>query len=112
MQYQGGLGGTPHREGEGGAPSKQDHTPFMRGLIQEMGGSPQDLQRPHTSRQSGVEGAGEEGRESTGVGEGAPPPLGGRGTPEEQACVLFYNIVNAPLGRSQPNGQAPARHIR
>ena len=72
---------TPPRRREGGAPPDQERTSILRGLIQKMGGSPQDLQRPHTSRRSGAEGAEEEGRETAGVGEGAPPPLGGRGTP-------------------------------
>ena len=61
----------------------------MHGLIQEMVGRPQDLQMPHTARRNGVEGAGEEGRETTRVGEGAPPPLGGRGTSEEQAHDVY-----------------------
>ena len=37
------MGGVPHQEGEGGGPPKQERTPFVRSLIQEMWGSLQDL---------------------------------------------------------------------
>ena len=63
-----GRGDPRTKGGGGGAPPKHERTPFVLGLIREMGGSPQDLQRPHTSRRSGVEGSGEDGRESAGVG--------------------------------------------
>ena len=82
----------------------------MRDLIQDMGGSHQDLQIPHTARRSGEEGEGEEGRETAGDGEGGPPPLGWRRTPDEQVRVLFNNTVNTPPGRIPPSGQAPATH--
>ena len=89
----------------------------MRGLIQEMGGSPQYLQRPHTAIQSGAVGAGGEAQAATGVGEGAPPPLGRRGAPEEQVRAIMARIVNAPPGEGLPGGQTPAprqqaRHTR
>ena len=112
MQERGAVGGTPYQEGEGGQPPEQERTPFVLGLIQEMRDNPQDLQRTHTSRQSGAEGAGEEGRESKGVREGAPLPLGGRETPEEQARVIFDNIGNTPPGRISSRGQSPVHHIR
>ena len=35
------MQGTPHQEGEGGAPPDQERMTFVRGLINEMGGSPQ-----------------------------------------------------------------------
>ena len=108
----GGGGGTTHQDGGGGvATPNQERHPFVRSLMQEMGCSPQDLQRPHTARQRGADGAGEEGRKSSGVREGVPPPLGGRGAPEDQAHLLFDNIVNAPPGRIPPSSQAPAHHI-
>ena len=56
----------------------------MHGLIQEMEGGLLDLQMPPDARQSGVEGARGEQKPGRGRREGAPPPLGGRGTPEEQ----------------------------
>ena len=40
----------------GGAPPKQERTPLVRGLIQEMGGRQQDLQKFHTARQSVADG--------------------------------------------------------
>ena len=43
MQERGEGEGTPHHEGEGGAPHEQERTPFVRGLIQEMGGGALDL---------------------------------------------------------------------
>ena len=58
-------------------------TPFVRGLIQEMGGSPQDLSSPPTIARQSQQEDGERGvgREGAIIKEGAPPPLGGRGTP-------------------------------
>ena len=58
--------GMQERGEMGGANLEKECTPFVRGLIQERGGIPQDLWRPHTARQNGAEGSGEEGRESTG----------------------------------------------
>ena len=43
-------GGTPNQERETGTTTNQECTPFMRGLIQEMRGGPQDLHRPPTAR--------------------------------------------------------------
>ena len=58
---EGGGGGTPQPEGEGGTPPKQAHTPFVRGLIQEMGGNPQDLSNPPSPPQDEAKGRGSEG---------------------------------------------------
>ena len=55
--------------------------PFVRVLIQEMRGGLKDLCRPPTEIQSGVEGEIEEEQPVLSVGGGAPPQLGGRGTP-------------------------------
>ena len=50
----------------GGAPPEQARTPFMRGLIQEMGGNPQDLRSPTpNAKQSVGEGVGVEIRGGT-----------------------------------------------
>ena len=85
MQEQGG-GSTSQPEGEGETPPKQARMPFMRGLIQEMGGNPQDLISPpphrKMKRRGGVKRAAQRGSR---VREGAPTPLGGRGAPYEQA---------------------------
>ena len=72
----------------------------MRGLIQEMGGGPQDLQRLPTAGRRGSEG--ERGERTTGKrrGEGALPPLGGRGTPEEQAQDIIDRIINESPGEA------------
>ena len=79
-------GSKPQPEGEGGTPPKQASTPFVRGLIQEMGGNPKDLSSPlPTARRSEEEGTRREAQGGSGVGEGAPTPLGGRGTPGEKA---------------------------
>ena len=43
-------GSNPQPEGEGGTPPKQACTSFVHGLIQEMGGNPQDLSTPHPHR--------------------------------------------------------------
>ena len=71
------------QERERGEPPEQERTPFVRVLIQEMGEGALELQRPPTAIQIGVEG--ERGEQQTGRGcrEGAPPPLGRRGTTEE-----------------------------
>ena len=50
----------PHLEGEGEIPPKQARMPFMRGLIQEMGGNPKDLRRSPPDR-DGADEAEEEG---------------------------------------------------
>ena len=103
-------GGTPDQEREGGAPPEQEHTPFVRGLLHEIWGVPQDLHIPPlpTARQSGMEGARGEEQLGLGVGWSAPPPLGGRGTPEEQARAIVDHIVNLPSSGGLPSGQAPA----
>ena len=44
----GGRGGGPPTK-RGGEPLNQERRTFMRGLIPEMGGSPQNLQRPPTA---------------------------------------------------------------
>ena len=81
----------------------------MHGLIQEMGGGPQDLRRAPTARRNGEEevsrGAEQPG---VGVGGGAPPPLGRRGMSEEKAQGIVEKIVNFLLGGGPPSGQAPA----
>ena len=47
MQGRGGESGArPQPKGEGGPPPDQPLTPFVRVLIQEMGGNPQDMQSP------------------------------------------------------------------
>ena len=71
----------------------------MRGLIQKMEGDPQDLSiPPPTARQSVGEGIIGEAQGRPRVREGAPPPLGGRGTPEEQAQTIVAWIINFLLG--------------
>ena len=106
MQEQGGEGGsTPHPDGEGGAPPEQARTPFVRGLIQDMGGNPQDLSSPPTTmRRSEGEGIRGEAHGGTRVGEDAPTPLGGRGTPEEQARAIVDQIINFPPGGGPHSG--------
>ena len=62
-----------------------------------MGGTP-DLQSPPTTRLSRSEGGTRERRLGRGHGEGAPPPLGGRGTQEEEAQAIMNHIVNLMKG--------------
>ena len=69
-----GRGGGSNQQRKGGAPPDQECTPFVRDLIQEMRGSPQDLQRPHTATRCGVEGARGDALSVQEVGGGAPPP--------------------------------------
>ena len=53
MQEQRGEGGiTPKPDGEGESPPEQARTSFLRGLIQEMGGNPQDLSSPPPHRET------------------------------------------------------------
>ena len=54
-------GGNPQPKEEGGTPPEQARTPFMRGLIQEMGGNPQDLSNPPSPPQDEAKGRGSEG---------------------------------------------------
>ena len=54
MQEREGGGGNQERER--GSPPEQERTPLVCGLIQEMGGGPQDLQRLPTARHRGSEG--------------------------------------------------------
>ena len=62
MQERGGEGGrTPYTKGEGGTPPKQARSSFLQGLIQDMGGNPQDLSSPPTLRDE-ARGKGQEGR--------------------------------------------------
>ena len=77
----------------------------MRVLIQEMEGNPQDLRNPPNARRSEGEGVGEEGQGETGVWVGAPPPLGGRRTPKEQARAIMDWIINLMLGGGPHSGQ-------
>ena len=44
------------QESEGGAPSDQEHTPSVQGLIQEIGGGSLDLQRPLSQDEAGMTG--------------------------------------------------------
>ena len=78
----------------------------MRGLIQEIGGGAPDLQRPPTARRSVSEVATWERWEGRGWVEGTPPPLGGRGAPEEQEQSVVAQIVNSLSGISPPSSQA------
>ena len=74
-----------------------------------MGGNPQDLRRtPPNVGQSGWEGRGAEGQCGTGDGGGAPPPLGGRGTPKEQARAIVARIINLTRGGCPHSDQTPA----
>ena len=68
------------------------------------------LQRHPNVGKSGSEGERVEMETGRGWREGAPPPLGGRGTPEEQAQEIVERIINQQSGRSPPSGQAPAPH--
>ena len=98
IQEQGGGGCLGTKKEMGGHPPKQTRTPFVCGLIYEMGGNPQDLisppPPPHTARQSEGGGARGEDQQGTRFKEGAPPPLGGKGTLEEQARSIVAQIVN------------------
>ena len=96
-----------YKGGRGAAPPEQECATFVHGLIQEMGGIPQYLQSPQTPRRSGAEGEGGEAPVIPGVREGAPPPLGGRGMPEEQARAIVASIVKFPLEGGPPSGQVP-----
>ena len=59
MQGQGREGaGNIQPEGKGGPPPNQARTPFLRGLIQEMGGKPQDLRSPPPPTQDEARGRG------------------------------------------------------
>ena len=71
--------------------------------VEEEGAAPPP---PPTTRRR--EGGGARGSYQQGVREGAPPPLGGRGTPEEQARSTVARIVNFPSGGGPPSGQTPA----
>ena len=111
-------GGILHFEGERGAPPEQACTPFVRSLIQEMGGNPQDLRRPPlNARLIEGEGVGGEIQGETGVGLVTPPQIGGRGAPEEQARDIVARIINVTPGGGPHSGQTPenpqrARHTR
>ena len=61
---------------------------------------------PPTARRSGSEGKTREQQKRRGCGEGAPPQLGRKGMPEEQAQAIVAHKVNLPLGRDPPRGQA------
>ena len=105
----GGADSSPKERG--GAPPKQACTPFVRGLIQEMGGSPQYLRRPPpAARPSEGARAGDEIREGPRGKEGEPSPLGGIRTPKDQARAVVDRIINSPLGGGPHNGQTPALH--
>ena len=80
----------------------------MCSLIQEMGGGPKDLHRDPTAGQIGAVGGGGDHPLVLGGREGAHPPLGGRGAPEEQDRLMFANIFNSPSGVGPPIAQAPA----
>ena len=107
-----GGGEIPNQEREGGAPHKQERTPFVHGLIQEMGGGALYLQIHPTARQRGSEGKRIEHQTGQRHIEGAPPPLGERGTPEDQVHPIIDHIVNSLPGRSSPSGQAPVPQRR
>ena len=119
QEQEGGRGGhSPARRRGGGAPPEQARTPFLRGLIQEMGGNPQDLRRPPPNARR-IEGEGIRGEVKGGTvgGVGAPPPLGGRGEPEEQARSIVARIINLMPGGGPHSGQTVAitqraRHTR
>ena len=70
------------------------------------------MQRHPNVGQSASEGTRVERETGRGLGEGAPPPLGGRKTTEEQAQEIVDRIINQLPGQSPPNGQAPAPHRR
>ena len=61
----GGASSSPKERG--GSPPKQVRTPFVRGLIQEMGGNPQDLRSPppNTRKREGGGGVGDKRRGET-----------------------------------------------
>ena len=104
-QSQNGAG--PQPEGEGGPPPEQPRTPFVRGLNQEMGGHPQDLlNTPPPQRKTKRRGAGDVFEMAD--GGGAPPPLGGRGTPDEQARAIVARIILDTPGGGPHSGQTPA----
>ena len=105
----GGKGGsTPQPDGEGGPPLEQARTFFVHGLIQEMESNPQDLSRfsPPASGSEGEEIRGDS-QGGTRVGVGAPTPLGGRGTPEDQARAIVARIINFLPGGGPHSGQTP-----
>ena len=49
-----------------------------------------------------------EGQGRTGDVGGAPPPLGRRGTPKEQARAIMAQIIHQTLGGGPHSGQTPA----
>ena len=97
MQERGRWGDTPPSRWGWGATPNQERTPFVHGLIQEMGGSPQDLQRPHTAKRSGAEGVGEKLWETTRVQEGAPPPLGGRCSNTRDGRSFLWKVYRSSV---------------
>ena len=105
-----GNGAGPQPEGEGGPPPKQPCTPFVRGLNQEMGGHLQDLLSITSlnTRRSGGEGSRAGDVFEMADGGGAPPPLGGRGTPNEQARAIVARIILDTQGGGLHCGQSPA----
>ena len=59
MQEQGGEGGrTPHPKGEGGTNPNQTLTPFVHGLIKDMGGKPPRPEQPPPPPQGKARGRG------------------------------------------------------
>ena len=84
----------------------------MQGQIQEIGGGTPDLQRTPTTRIIRNEGATREQRPGRGRGEGAPPPLGGRGVPEDQTRRIVAHIINQLPGLIPPSDQSLEPPIR
>ena len=76
LRGMGERGGAPPSPTErGGTPPEQARTPFVCGLIQEMGGNPQDLSSPFPiARQSKGEGIREEAQGGTRIWEGVSTP--------------------------------------
>ena len=72
-ECRGGREGDPQIRKRSPPPPKKERTPFVSGMVQDMGGGAIDQQRTPTAIQSGSEGATRERRLERGCGEGQHP---------------------------------------
>ena len=96
------------REREGGAPSSPETS-------EEEGGGEYAIQGTYATSGRIREGPRSSGRTGQVRGYSAPPQLGERGTPEEQARAIVNNIINTPAGEAhlvaQPRPPAVSRFV-